>query len=113
MQRPAFQALLRRYQGQVNISGLDLKERIQLGAQEALARLHEVLREEEVEPEVLLRATTDLLDRSGYRPVRSKEVRSLDSGLSAQDLEEIKVEVNRREESIVERPHLKHPPDRP
>jgi hypothetical protein len=35
MQRPEFQALLKRYQGQVNLSGLDLKERIQLGAQEA------------------------------------------------------------------------------
>ncbi|UCF10905.1 MAG: hypothetical protein JSW65_04305, partial [Candidatus Bipolaricaulota bacterium] len=75
LERPEFQALLRRYQGQVNLSGLDLKERIQLGAQEALARLHELVREEDVQPEVLLRATTDLLDRSGFRPVRSREVR--------------------------------------
>ena len=43
--------------------------------------------------------------RVGIRPVRSKEVRSLDGRLSRKALEEIKAEVDRREESIVERAH--------
>lgn len=91
---PAFQELVAFYQEKADKEAFDLGQQIFFAGAEALDVVRDRLQDEDnvqlIPMRELRRLTTDLLDRSGFSPVKRSENVKVSVGLTREELEEVK-----------------------
>jgi hypothetical protein len=88
---PSFRQLIQHYREKTSERDYDTYSRMEEIRDDALERLHEVLRDQDEVPLDWLRQTAfGLLDRTGLGPIQRVESRNVNVGLTREDLLEIK-----------------------
>lgn len=101
MNSPAFMDLVEHYSEMRDEAVMDIAGRLSVVASDALDVLHERINEEgedKMDSETLRKVTKDILDRAGHSPVSRSESRSINIGLTKDDIIELKSVATRSSE---------------